>query len=146
AINDNAMAFTRAAVGVGDPEPAIANAWLTQLFDRHDEQDLPAALRPYLNNQAIGRSERIQKSCSWLSELKPAYALRWLNILEPWLSGAALRDYHKVIASALNETATNLRDLAEYMEEDDMSAEEKADFTKLRAEVDRLVAQYSAGH
>jgi len=146
AINDNAMAFTRAAVGVGDPEPAIANAWLTQLFERHDEQDLPAALRPYLNNQAIGRSERIRKGCTWLSELRPAEALRWLSIFEPWLAGPALRDYHKVIAEALGETASNLRNLSEYMEEDDMSAEEKADFTKLRAELDRLVAVYSAGH
>jgi aminopeptidase N len=146
AIRNNALAFTRAAVGVSDPEPAIATAWLGQLLDRHEEQDLAAALRPYINNNAIGRSERIQKACSWLAELKPADAVRWLGILEPWLASPSLRDYHKVIGNALKQSLSDLRAMAEYMEEDDMDEAEKKEFDKLMSEVDRLATVYSAGH
>jgi hypothetical protein len=146
AIRNNALAFTRAAVGVSDPEPAIATAWLGQLLDRHEEQDLAAALRPYINNNAIGRSERIQKACSWLAELKPADAVRWIGILEPWLASPSLRDYHKVIGNALKQSLSDLRAMAEYMEEDDMDEAEKKDFNRLMAEVDRLATIYSAGH
>jgi len=148
-ISNDELAYNRAKVGITDPEPAIANAWLYQLFDRHDWQDLPAALRQYLNNQSIGRSERINKACSWLVELDPEVALRWLNILEPWLASPELRDYHKVIATALRQTADRLdtnSEFIDFIEEDPQNRVDRAGLNKLHAEVKRLVAVYSAGH